>query len=107
MATTASAPHPMGTRIQLPEEPKKFRPVLLWAALGGGFLAFAIYLWTRWIFSGEFKTTPTGQTHVPTYMHVFLRVHEIAGPFILAFFAYWFIIRPLRREGHLSWDGMF
>jgi hypothetical protein len=85
----------------------KFKPVKLWATVGAAFLALETYAVTAWIVSGKATRTPTGEDPVPTYMKVFIHGWEILGIPALVVFLYFFLVRPWRREGHITTDGLF
>jgi hypothetical protein len=84
---------------------RTFRPVTVWAGIGVVCAVVAVYTITSWLLSGDVKATPTGETPVPTYMVVAVRIMEVGGVLILPVFIYFVIIRPWRREGHLTLDG--
>ena len=88
------------------EAPRSTRPVLVWAALGAIFLAIEVYALTTWIVSGDATPTPDGPTPIPTWMQVV--AHGLEAVSLTAFVAmFWFVIvRPWRREGRLSNDGL-
>lgn len=44
---------------------------------------------------------------MPTFMKVNIHAQEIVGLTVLVGVLYWFVYRPIRREGRMSWDGMF
>ena len=82
-------------------------PVKYWAAAGAFFFALGAYLMIGWVFSSDFAPTPSGPTPVPVWMKVSLVGVMIAG-FVTAMVIYWlFLIRPWRREGHITFDGIF
>src|SRR5262245_53449352 len=72
-------------------------PVKWWAAIGGCFLTFELYLLTRWILSDNFHRVPSGPDPIPTYMIVTARVFEVIGTGTLIFMLGFFVIRPWRR----------
>jgi hypothetical protein len=83
------------------------RPVLWWAALGAVFLAVEIALFTAWIVSGNAKPTPRGSTPVPGWMKVFDPAWEVFTVCAAALFLYYVVIRPWRREGRITTNGIF
>jgi hypothetical protein len=97
--TTISRPE-----MTLAEEPHP-RPVVWFAAIGAVSLAIAVYVWLRWLIGGPQSTTP-GPTDIPTWMIASMRIQEVVGTIVWPLMLYWFVIRPWRREGHVSWDGM-
>ncbi len=90
-----------------PSEARRFRPVMLWAAIGVGALVLQIVAFTGWVVSGDFKATPPGPTPVPGWMHVTIRSWEVLSVPASLLILYFFLIRPWRRHGHITLDGMF
>lgn len=89
-------------------EQRKFRPVIWWAWLGAAALVVEVSVLWRWIASGDARAVPIGPTDaIPTYMKVAARSWEIGGLFACAVFLYFFLIRPWRRAGRITVDGMF
>jgi hypothetical protein len=84
---------------------RKVRLVLLWAGLGVLFLALTVYLLAAWIASGP-ERTPSGPTIVPTWTKALLVGWQAVGLATTAYFLYAFVIRPWRREGRLSSNGL-
>lgn len=85
----------------------RFAPVQVWAAVGALFLALETYVFAAWIVSGEATPTPTGPTPVPTSMQVAVRSFEVLSLVFFAAFVYVFVVRPWRREGRITLDGLF
>lgn len=87
---------------------KKFKPVIFFAISGAIFLALEIYVMIDWIFfSGKVQRTPTGPDPVPEWMQwsILLITIVTLTAFVLAI--YFFLIKPWRRDGHISTDGLF
>lgn len=82
-------------------------PIVWWAAIGGFSLLCATYLWGRWIFSDKFVRVPIGRSDIPGWMAVAAQAHDIASVVLTVLVIWWFIWRPWRRDGHLSFDGLF
>lgn len=101
-ATTVLAPPALGVA----DEERTSRPVLWWAGLGAAFCVLGVYLALAWIFSGP-STTPSGPTEPPLYMVINAWAQQIVGSIGAVFCLYWFVVRPWRRDGRISWDGMF
>jgi hypothetical protein len=88
-------------------EVKKFKPVTVFAAVGVFALVMEIWVLGHWITGPNFKTTPVGPSPVPTYMKIGLTSLTAFG-IVAWFFCMWhFLIKPWRREGHITLDGMF
>jgi hypothetical protein len=88
-------------------ESRKLRPVLWWALIGALFFGLMIYVFSSWILSGEATNTPTGPTDVPGFMVTSLRIHEVGLTIAFVYLFYRIVIKPWRREGHITWDGTF
>lgn len=82
------------------------KPVKWWAFLGAAILALQISVLTAWVISGNAKPTPKGPTPIPHSHIVLARMWEAIGVLGAVAFIGWFVIRPLRRDGRLSLDGM-
>jgi Spirocyclase AveC-like len=105
MATTAPITRPLAPdagRV----EPAKTSPVKIWAFIGAVIVAFEIYIWVDWITGPYFKRVEPGPTPLPGWMKFACVAFEILGPIgIVALF--WFVlIRPWRRAGRPSFDGL-
>lgn len=85
----------------------RFRPVQAWAVVGGVACLIDFYVLAAWVLSGEMTPTPTGPTPVPDGMALAIHGAEIVGGVAFAAFVLAFLVRPWRREGAISSDGMF
>jgi hypothetical protein len=83
------------------------RPVVLWAAAGAAFVLLFVYVFFAWIAFDSPARTPVGRDAFPGYMLWSARILEVAGLVALATFCYFFVVRPWRREGHITLDGCF
>jgi hypothetical protein len=88
-------------------KPQTRPAVVWWAALGGVFIAFQLYLYGRWIAAGNATPTKVGPTPLPHYMDVANVVHYVLGGAALAAALWYLLIRPWRRAGHITTDGLF
>lgn len=86
-------------------ETRQTRPVLAWAAIGGGFLALQLYIYTAWIASGPTRT-PNGPSPIPGWMKITTPTLQIIGCLSAAVFVYYFLVKPWRRAGHITLDGL-
>lgn len=86
---------------------KQLIPIKLWAFFGCLSLGLIAFSWGRWLLGGYAKRTPTGPDEVPTYMVISARIHEILCLIIAIAVWYFVIVRQRRKNGHLSFDGMF
>jgi hypothetical protein len=82
------------------------RLVLIFGAIGAIFLGVQVWALTHWITSGRATPTSAGSTPEPTWMTVVHRTWEVAGVFAVAAFVWHFLIKPARREGRLTSDGI-
>jgi hypothetical protein len=84
----------------------RFRPVLAWAGVGAGLLAFELYVLARWLTGPNLVPTDPGPDRISAGTQTFFLVLQVAVP-AAALIAMWFwVIRPWRREGRLTVDGM-
>ena len=83
------------------------RPVLWWATLGAVLLVFQLVVWTRWITSGTATPTPVGADVQPTWMTVVQTITQVVMPILLVITGYLFVVKPWRRTGRISRDGLF
>lgn len=93
-------------REQVAEAPKVI-PARVWAVVGASFLVFATYVIVSWIFSDDFRPTDPGPTPVPTWMQAALITFMVGGGIAMLAGIWYFLIKPWRREGHLTTDGAF
>ena len=91
----------------LPEQQgRPTRPVLWWATVGGVLLAFQVFVLARWVFGPNFTSTDPGPDELPQWQSVIFTVLQIGVPIGALAVIYFCIIRPWRRDGHLSTDAM-
>ena len=86
--------------------PKPFLPVTLWAGIGAVILAFEIWVLASWVTGPNFVPVPVGPSPPPTWMKIVLTVLQAASIPVLLGFAYWFLVRPWRRERTVTTDGL-
>jgi len=83
------------------------KPVKWWAGVGAGWLALTVYEWSDWLASGHAHPTPRGPSHMSSLMSTSLVVWQVlfgGGALVVT---HLFLVRPWRRTGHLTFDGMF
>jgi Spirocyclase AveC-like len=105
MATTVHARPVVRARPEAATSPRA-RPVVWWAWVGAGFVALQMYIHISWILSKDFRHIGTGVTPVPEYMNVSARFNEVFffGSMLVLI---WLVsIRPWRREGRFTLDGL-
>lgn len=81
-------------------------PVVLMAGLGAVLLAFSLAVWGRWIVSSEFRPVPAGSDPIPTGSLLVLRGLEVIGLLLTGWMLWHFLVRPWRRSGRLTPDGL-
>jgi len=80
--------------------------VTAWAAFGAVALAFIAFVVIKWVTGPYFKAVPSGPSEPPTWMDVALTTWQIVGVVVALSCLYWFVIRPWRRDGRPSTDGL-
>jgi hypothetical protein len=110
MATTADPPEtpvtPGSARATAPVETASTPPIRLFAVLGGVLMVFIVWVMARWITGPYFKTVPAGPDKAPGWMMFALHAFEFGGLPLAAFVIYRCVIRPWRRDGRPSTDGL-
>jgi hypothetical protein len=89
-------------------EPVSARTPLIKMAAFGGLLTvlFMAYVWGRWITGPNFTPVPPGPTPAPGWMLFALRAFEVGGIALAAFVLWRWVVRPWRRDGRPSTDGL-
>ena len=87
-------------------EPRKSKPIKVWAFGGAVILAVQLFVWSKWILTGEARTTPSGPSDPPHLMKLILNTWQVVGVFAMLFTFYWLLIRPWRRERRVTSDGL-
>ena len=87
----------------LPED-KKSQPVRYFAAVGVVAVVLQAYVLTEWLVHGPTRT-PNGPTPVPHSLDVSVVIVQGLCVGGLAAFFYFAVVRPLRRDHRLHWDG--
>jgi hypothetical protein len=87
-------------------ESKATMPVQVWGTIGALALVFILIIWAKWITGPYFKEVPGGPTRQPTWMHDLQRVWQPLFAAIALGMLYWFLVRPWRRDGRPSTDGL-
>jgi len=85
----------------------KSKIVYLFAIWGVLMVGVALHAFGSWILSADFKPSPMGADPLPAQVYWTLRIIETLAV-VLAFLLVWhFMIKPWRRTGAITWDGMF
>ena len=87
-------------------EPRRTRPVLIWATLGGLLLAFEVFVLAKWVTGPNFAHTKPGPDHVSSATKAMYVAIQIAVPLATALVLYLCVVRPWRREKRMTTDGM-
>ncbi len=91
----------------LPRSTGGFAPVTLWAAIGATLVVLSIYLFGSWVFGPNFKSVPIlGPDVPPAWMFVVARIIETSTIVLFAVAMYGYVIKPWRRDGEISSDGL-
>ena len=102
--TVATAPRERRPTTEVPPVPS-IAAVKIWAAFGAVCVVVSAFVWGRWVLSGP-QRTPPGPSTIPDWMRLSLNIQLVAGLVVFPFLIYFFLIRPWRRAGHLTLDGM-
>jgi hypothetical protein len=92
---------------RVPEQsPRRITPIKWFAGAGVAFVALQVYVLTRWITSGQATPTHTGADPVPQWVQTTATTLDIVAPVLALITIWFFLVKPWRREGHLTFDGM-
>ena len=98
-----------GTRSRTPHSPaetERTPPIKLMAFGGLLVVLLMAYVWGRWITGPNFHRIDPGPTPTPEWMIFALRAFEYGG-IVLASWVIWnWVIKPWRRDGRPSTDGL-
>jgi Spirocyclase AveC-like len=89
----------------VPERPP-FAAVSVWALIGAGFVALYAYLMLRWVTGPNFRSVPAGPDTPPLWMKIVAHSIEVITPLVFLWTLVQFVIKPWRREGEISSDGL-
>jgi hypothetical protein len=105
MSTARVVPRPL---VAGPQEvgSRKTPPVKVWAFVGLVVVAFEIYIWMKWVTGPYFKTVPSGPSEPPGWMKVSCLLFQIAGPLGIVTLFWRVLVRPWRRGGRVTFDGL-
>jgi len=80
--------------------------VKLWAVVGVGFAVLQAYVLIRWVTGPYFERVHPGPDPVPGWMKTTIDVYTGLGLAAMAAVVWFFLVRPWRRDGRISLDGM-
>lgn len=81
-------------------------PIRWWATLGAFVVALQLYVYTRWVFSKDFKRVDSGPDKIPLSMRVVAHSFEVLVITLMIWGLYRYVIKPLRTQGRLSPVGL-
>jgi hypothetical protein len=88
------------------EVAKPTPPVNFFAVGGALMLLFVGYVWIKWVSGPDFKSVPTGPDSEPGWMKTVGDIWQPAGLLAALGVIYGVVIRPWRRDGRPSTDGV-
>jgi Spirocyclase AveC-like len=86
--------------------PRTTTPVKFWALVGCLLWTFQIYVLLRWLTGPFFTPVESGPDSPPTLMKVGIIIVLVVQAVAFVGLAYLWIIRPLRRDRRIGFDGM-
>jgi hypothetical protein len=78
-----------------------------WVVVGFLWLALCVYCWGSWVFGPDFVPNTVGRELAPVWYVRMVRGVEIFSVTLTTWLIYRFVVRPWRRTGRLSFDGLF
>jgi len=96
----------VGSRPLATAAPAAARPVVYWAAAGALLIAFEVFVLARWVTGSSFTATPTGPDTISDTTQAFYTALQVAVTAAAVLCLWFWVVRPWRREGKLTTDGM-
>ena len=93
-------------RVVAPAQHATSPAVLWWALIGAAFFAFSAYLIIAWVTGPNFTRVPSGPDVPPTWMRAVQITWTVLGIPLTAAVLYRVLVRPWRREGRPTTDGL-
>lgn len=81
-------------------------PVVRWAWIGAGIMAFILYVFARWFITGRAVPTDPGPDPLPEITRLFIFWIQIVVTVISLALIWIYVVRPWRRDGQMSTTGM-
>lgn len=108
MAVDVARGTPVPTRAPLPVAAPAAppRPIVAWGIAGALMIAFELYVLGRWVTGPHLKTTPTGADSISSGTHAAFVAIQVAVVLATLLCLWFWVVRPWRREGRLTTDGM-
>lgn len=107
MAQAARTPRTPAAGASPATDPSRRTPaVKMWALLGAATAVFQAYILIKWIAGPNFTPVLPGPTPVPGWMSAILVFWQVVSLPAALWMIYRFVLRPMRREGHVGFDGV-
>ena len=84
----------------------RLRPVLVWAAVGAVLLAFELFVLIKWLGGPNLTATKPGPDRISDGTKAFYIALQVAVTAATLVCLWLWVVRPWRREGRLTTDGM-
>jgi hypothetical protein len=97
---------PLGARPKELDARPPFVGATIWAVVGALFVVLFAYVMLRWVTGPNFRAVPAGPDIPPTWMKAVAHTIEVITIVVFAATLWHYVIRPWRREGELSHDGL-
>jgi hypothetical protein len=83
-----------------------FVAATIWAWVGAAFVVLVAYVMIRWVTGPYFRPVPAGANVPPTWMKISAHAIEAISLSVFAGTLWHYVIRPWRRDGEISHDGL-
>jgi hypothetical protein len=103
---TRAASRPKTNAKAAADRPRRVRPVMFFALLGGLFLTLGVYEWLASLFSGDLKPTTAGRGTGPEWVLWSVHGQEVLLGLLGLVVLVVVVVIPWRKTGHLTFDGM-
>jgi len=91
----------------VPSRNKEGTGAKIWILIGAAWFALFVYCMASWVLGPDFVPNTVGRDQAPADYVLFIRVMEVIGVSLAVWLFYLFVIKPWRREGRISFDGLF
>jgi hypothetical protein len=89
-----------------PAERAPGRPVLVWAAVGAALLALELFVLAKWVTGPNLVRTRSGPDSISSAARTAYVVLQVAVTAATVLCLWIWVVRPWRREGRMTTDGM-
>jgi hypothetical protein len=100
-------PASAGPRMTTDTAPGFSKWTLASAVLGVLYLAVEFYALLAWVLSGDARPTPSGPSRMPDLMAAIAVAGQIVLPLVFVAAIWLIVVRPARRVGRLTVDGVY